>query len=86
MVDDVRLAVNGERPVHFYGRMGGMVPTVAAVVAEIKKYATSSPENPAEAALEKAIDEKFQSVTQSVDHILKRTRERLRAVKIAKPV
>ena len=39
MVDDVRLAVNGERPVHFYGRTGGMVPTVSEVVAEIKKYA-----------------------------------------------
>ncbi len=27
MVEDVRLAVNGRRPVHFYGRCGGMVPT-----------------------------------------------------------
>ena len=26
MVDDVRLAVNGERPVEFYGRTGGMIP------------------------------------------------------------
>lgn len=26
MVDDVRLAVNGYVPVHFYGRMGGVVP------------------------------------------------------------
>ncbi len=35
MVDDVRLAVNGVKPVHFYGRTGGMVPTVAEVVQQI---------------------------------------------------
>jgi len=27
MVEDVQLAVNGQKPVHFYGRMGGIVPT-----------------------------------------------------------
>lgn len=27
MVEDVRLAVNGKHPVHFYGRQGGMIPT-----------------------------------------------------------
>lgn len=37
MVEDVRLAVNGAKPVHFYGRTGGMVPTPAAIVAEAKK-------------------------------------------------
>lgn len=37
MVEDVRLAVNGEKPVYFYGRTGGMVPTPAAIVEEIKK-------------------------------------------------
>lgn len=35
MVDDVRLAVNGERPVAFYGRTGGMVPTVKELVEKI---------------------------------------------------
>jgi len=40
MVDDVRLAVNGARPVHFYGRMGGMVPTVSEVMEQIAKYTT----------------------------------------------
>ncbi len=35
MVDDVRLAVNGERPVDFYGRTGGMVPTVNEIVGKI---------------------------------------------------
>ncbi len=39
MVDDVRLAVNGEKPVHFYGRTGGMIPTPAEVLAEIEKIA-----------------------------------------------
>lgn len=37
MVDDVRLAVNGKCPVSFFGRTGGIVPTPAEVLAEIKK-------------------------------------------------
>ncbi len=37
MIDDVKIAVNGKKPVHFYGRTGGMVPTPAAIVAEAKK-------------------------------------------------
>ncbi len=37
MVDDVRLAVNGERPVSFYGRTGGIIPTPEEVFEEIKK-------------------------------------------------
>lgn len=36
MVEDVRLAVNGKRPVHFYGRMGGMVPTQQDILNKIK--------------------------------------------------
>ena len=43
MVDDVRLAVNGERPVHFYGRTGGMVPTVGEMVSQIEKLAGVAP-------------------------------------------
>ncbi len=35
MVDDVRLAVNGERPVDFYGRTGGIVPTVKELADKI---------------------------------------------------
>jgi 2-oxoisovalerate ferredoxin oxidoreductase alpha subunit len=35
MVDDVRLAVDGRRPVRFYGRMGGMVPTTDELLAQI---------------------------------------------------
>jgi pyruvate/2-oxoacid:ferredoxin oxidoreductase alpha subunit len=37
MVEDVRLAVNGKRPVHFYGRMGGVVPTTEEIVEQILK-------------------------------------------------
>ncbi len=39
MVEDVRLAVNGKRPVHFYGRTGGIIPTPQEVYEEIKKLA-----------------------------------------------
>jgi 2-oxoglutarate ferredoxin oxidoreductase subunit alpha len=37
MVDDVKLIVSGKRGVKFYGRTGGVVPTPAEVLAEIKK-------------------------------------------------
>ena len=39
MVDDVRLAVNGKKPVGFYGRTGGVIPTPAEVLSEIEKMA-----------------------------------------------
>ena len=37
MVEDVMLSVEGLRPVYFYGRSGGNVPTPAEVVAEVRK-------------------------------------------------
>lgn len=37
MVDDVRLALNGSRPVEFYGRTGGVIPTPAEVGEQIEK-------------------------------------------------
>ena len=37
MVEDVRLAVNGSKQVHFLGRMGGMAPTQAEIVARVKQ-------------------------------------------------
>lgn len=37
MVEDVRLAVNGKRPVHFYGRMGGMIPKEIEILNKIKE-------------------------------------------------
>lgn len=41
MVDDVRLAVNGKRPVYFFGRTGGIIPSVDEVYAEIMKLGES---------------------------------------------
>ncbi|RPH97918.1 MAG: 3-methyl-2-oxobutanoate dehydrogenase subunit VorB [Calditrichaeota bacterium] len=35
MVDDVRLAVDGKNPVHFYNRMGGVVPTAEEIMEKI---------------------------------------------------
>jgi pyruvate/2-oxoacid:ferredoxin oxidoreductase alpha subunit len=35
MVEDVRLAVNGRRPVRFHGRVGGMVPTTDELLQQI---------------------------------------------------
>jgi 2-oxoglutarate ferredoxin oxidoreductase subunit alpha len=36
MVEDVVLSVNGKVPVHYYGRMGGMIPTPDEVVGNLK--------------------------------------------------
>jgi len=37
MVEDVRLALEGSKPIDFYGRTGGIVPTPAEVLAKIKE-------------------------------------------------
>jgi 2-oxoglutarate/2-oxoacid ferredoxin oxidoreductase subunit alpha len=37
MVEDVRLAVCGKKPVYFYGRMGGIVPDPIEVLDHIKQ-------------------------------------------------
>ncbi len=37
MVEDVRLAVNGKKPVYFHGRPGGMLPVATDIVNEIEK-------------------------------------------------
>jgi pyruvate/2-oxoacid:ferredoxin oxidoreductase alpha subunit len=38
MADDVKLAVNGKRPVHLYTRMGGTVPGVRELIAAVKGF------------------------------------------------
>lgn len=38
MVEDVRLAVNGQTPVEFYGRMGGMIPTPEEILKNLEKF------------------------------------------------
>ena len=37
MVDDVKLAINCEKPVAFFGRTGGVIPTPAEILQEIEK-------------------------------------------------
>ncbi len=37
MVEDVKLAVNGAKPVEFYGRTGGVVPSPNEVLVNVKK-------------------------------------------------
>ena len=37
MVDDVKLAVNGKKPVYFFGRTGGIVPTAEEIIEELEK-------------------------------------------------
>jgi len=37
MLDDVKIASNGRWPVHFYGRQGGAIPSIAEIVDEVKK-------------------------------------------------
>jgi len=37
MIDDVKIAVEGKYPVHFYGRTGGMSPTPEEIIENVKK-------------------------------------------------
>lgn len=37
MIEDVRLATHDIKPIHFYGRQGGIVPTPEEVLAHVKK-------------------------------------------------
>ena len=37
MIEDVRLVLNGRRPVYFHGRVGGMLPVAGEVLADVKK-------------------------------------------------
>jgi 2-oxoglutarate ferredoxin oxidoreductase subunit alpha len=39
MVEDVRLAVNGKRPVDFHGRMGGMIPSPEEILVHVELIA-----------------------------------------------
>ena len=38
MVEDVQLAVNGQKPVYFYGRQGGVIPTPEEILNAVKKH------------------------------------------------
>jgi len=39
MVEDIKLATEGRAPVYFFGRTGGIIPTPAEIVEEVKKIA-----------------------------------------------
>ena len=39
MVEDIKLSVEGKAPVYFYGRTGGIIPTPAEIIEEVKKIA-----------------------------------------------
>jgi len=43
MVEDVRLSVLGEKPIHFYGRAGGGVPTEEVVLDTIRNILKAKP-------------------------------------------
>lgn len=38
MIEDVRLSVNGKKPVYFYGRNGGIIPSAEEILDQVKKY------------------------------------------------
>jgi hypothetical protein len=42
MVEDVRLAVNGQRPIEFYGRGGGNVPSVEELLTKMEEQMPAS--------------------------------------------
>jgi pyruvate/2-oxoacid:ferredoxin oxidoreductase alpha subunit len=54
MVEDVRLALNGQVPVEFYGRTGGNVPSVEEIHAEILARWTARGTNGVARTLERA--------------------------------
>ena len=39
MIEDVRLAVNGKIPVHFYGRTGGNIPYPEEIAGKMREIA-----------------------------------------------
>jgi 2-oxoglutarate ferredoxin oxidoreductase subunit alpha len=41
MVEDVRMGLEGKIPVHFYGRMGGIMPLPDEILDEIRKLDTN---------------------------------------------
>ncbi len=38
MLEDVKLAVNGKKPVYFFGKLGGVVPTAEDILKEVEKH------------------------------------------------
>lgn len=42
MLDDVKIAIKGTKPVHFYGRTGGIVPSPEEIAKQVQKLAEHS--------------------------------------------
>lgn len=42
MLEDVKLALDGKRPIEFYGRVGGNVPSVEELLAKVEEHATAA--------------------------------------------
>jgi 2-oxoglutarate ferredoxin oxidoreductase subunit alpha len=38
MIEDVKLAIKDKKPVHFYGRLGGYVPSIDEIIENFRKY------------------------------------------------
>jgi 2-oxoglutarate/2-oxoacid ferredoxin oxidoreductase subunit alpha len=56
MLEDVRLAVSGRKPIEFYGRLGGVVPFPDEILGEIQRVARETPkivDDPARAWLKR---------------------------------
>lgn len=81
MVDDVRLAVNGERPVDFFGRTGGMVPTVSEIVSKIT--ALSGKSAPDDGCCSFRIDDTIDAVGKAFDDMGKRIGDALSSPELA---
>jgi 2-oxoglutarate ferredoxin oxidoreductase subunit alpha len=99
MVDDVRLTLNGARPVTFFGRTGGMVPTVGEMVQQIEALAGVAP-IPAQACyidaqkalndsarkadeVIKAMDDKFREIGEKVNEAVNSPEVKQKAAEVA---
>ncbi len=78
MVDDVRLNVNGARPVDFYGRTGGMVPTVGEMVAQIEALAGVAPVPPQ--ACEVDLEQFMSDAARKADEVTKTMEDKFREI------
>ncbi len=46
MIEDVRLAIGRDKPLHFYGRQGGFVPSPEEVIEQVKLHLGAGPQVP----------------------------------------
>ena len=56
MIEDVQLAVKGQKPLYFYGRMGGMLPSPEDVVTLLKGIVNNTVETTEVPGIKKIID------------------------------